>query len=141
MSWKDSAHWRAENEARLRLLRDRVWLESGSCRGLDPDVFFPERGQDERPAKRVCRTCPVRQWCLTYALDAGEKFGVWGGTSERQRRLMRAARRTGSSPAPDAGVQLVLITVQPVLGVRVVRNRGSRAVAVSWEQLVFPFAA
>jgi WhiB family transcriptional regulator, redox-sensing transcriptional regulator len=92
MSWKDSAQWTAENKARIQLARKRDWLEAGACRGLDPEIFFPERGEDERPAKKICRACTVRTECLTYALDSAEKFGIWGGTSERQRRRLRAER-------------------------------------------------
>jgi WhiB family transcriptional regulator, redox-sensing transcriptional regulator len=94
MSWKDSGHWLAENAARIRVLRNSEWLQAGACRGLDPATFFPERGEDERRGKAICQTCSVRTECLTYALDAGEKFGIWGGTSERQRRTMRARRRS-----------------------------------------------
>ena len=97
MSWKDSAHWKAENEARIQVARKRDWLEAAACRGLDPAIFFPERGEDEKPAKAICRTCKVRTECLIYALDSGEKFGVWGGTSERERRRLRAERRTERS--------------------------------------------
>ena len=95
MSWHDSAHWLAENAARIRVAKNGTWLPRAACRGIDPDVFHPSRGEDERPAKTICAKCPVVAECLEYALDSGEKFGVWGGYSERQRRQMRAARRAG----------------------------------------------
>lgn len=72
------------------LLAPADWTRHAACRGVDPDLFFPERGQDTEPAKAVCRTCPVIDECLDHALRNGEKRGVWGGTSERQRRQMRS---------------------------------------------------
>ena len=70
-----------------------AWRASAACRGSDPEVFFIERGQDDRPAKAICAGCPVREACLEYALAGGETFGVWGGRSERERKRMRVARR------------------------------------------------
>lgn len=69
------------------------WAEHGACRGADPDLFFPERGQDTTRAKKVCTTCPVRQQCLSYALSHGERFGVWGGLSGRERRRLRRSQQ------------------------------------------------
>lgn len=60
-----------------------------NCLGVNPDLFFPERGESTREAKQVCATCKVRAECLQYALDNHEKFGIWGGKSERERRRMR----------------------------------------------------
>ena len=68
------------------------WQTYGSCRGVDPDLFFPERGASTREAKEVCRGCVVRDECLEYALANGEKFGIWGGMSERERRRVRRQR-------------------------------------------------
>jgi WhiB family redox-sensing transcriptional regulator len=70
----------------------RDWQARAQCNGVDPDLFFPERGQSTREAKNVCRVCVVRDECLEYALDNGEKFGIWGGMSERERRRLRRAR-------------------------------------------------
>lgn len=72
-----------------------TWQALGSCRGLDPDLFFPERGASTREAKEVCRGCVVREDCLEYALANGEKFGIWGGLSERERRRLRSRRHNG----------------------------------------------
>lgn len=69
------------------------WMAAAACLGMDPDLFFPERGEDAEQAKAVCRTCAVRLECLDYALANSEKFGCWGGLSERARRRMRKARR------------------------------------------------
>ena len=68
------------------------WMNFGACRGVDPDLFFPERGEPTEPAKEICFGCSVREECLEYALSSKEKFGVWGGTSERERRRLRRAR-------------------------------------------------
>ena len=71
---------------------ERRWQEEANCLGVDPDLFFPERGASTREAKEVCRGCVVRLECLEYALQNGEKFGIWGGMSERERRRIRRAR-------------------------------------------------
>ena len=64
----------------------------GLCRGIDSDIFFPERGASTRLAKAVCRKCEVSEECLEYAVNNGEKFGIWGGLSERERRAIRKKR-------------------------------------------------
>jgi WhiB family redox-sensing transcriptional regulator len=71
---------------------ERAWQDEANCLGVDPDLFFPERGASTREAKEVCRGCVVRAECLEYALDNGEKFGIWGGLSERERRRLRRQR-------------------------------------------------
>jgi len=73
-------------------MEDRGWQSRANCMGVDPDLFFPERGASTREAKEVCRGCVVKDDCLDYALDNGEKFGIWGGMSERERRRLRRAR-------------------------------------------------
>ena len=69
-----------------------AWQRYANCLGGDPDLFFPERGGSTREAKEVCRGCVVREECLQYALDNSEKFGIWGGLSERERRRLRRGR-------------------------------------------------
>jgi WhiB family redox-sensing transcriptional regulator len=69
-----------------------AWMDEGLCNGMDPALFFPERGASTREAKDTCRACPVRMECLEYALERGEKFGIWGGLSERERRRIRKQR-------------------------------------------------
>jgi len=71
--------------------RGFAWHDSASCRGADPDLFFPKRGASTRPAKDICLECPVQVKCLDHAVDPGEKFGIWGGTSEKERRKIRKA--------------------------------------------------
>ena len=63
-----------------------AWHDLARCAETDPEMFFPEKGESVRPAKRVCAGCEVRAECLQDALDRGERFGVWGGLSERERR-------------------------------------------------------
>ena len=65
---------------------DRVWMLEAKCLDADPEAFFPEKGGSTREAKRICATCPVRSECLDYALAKDERFGIWGGLSERERR-------------------------------------------------------
>jgi WhiB family redox-sensing transcriptional regulator len=79
--------------ALVRLVDPQPWKQHAACRGLDPELFFPERGDPQAPARRVCRGCPVRVPCLEYALDTRQVIGIWGGTSERCRRQLRAQRR------------------------------------------------
>jgi hypothetical protein len=66
------------------------------CAETDPEAFFPEKGGSVRAAKRVCRSCDVRRQCLEYALENDERFGIWGGLSERERRRIKPL------PAPPA---------------------------------------
>jgi WhiB family redox-sensing transcriptional regulator len=64
------------------------WRDLALCAQTDPEAFFPDKGESPRPAKRVCARCEVRAECLQYALDHGERFGIWGGLSERERRAL-----------------------------------------------------
>ncbi len=69
------------------------WWDLANCLGVEPNLFYPERGASTREAKEVCRGCAVRDNCLEYAIDNGEKFGIWGGLSERERRRVRRQRQ------------------------------------------------
>jgi len=80
-------------------LSETPWQASANCLGVDPDLFFPERGGSTREAKEVCAGCVVRDECLDYALSTGEKFGIWGGLSERERRLVRRRRANARATA------------------------------------------
>ncbi|KLR60694.1 Transcription factor WhiB [Actinobacteria bacterium IMCC26207] len=71
---------------------DKNWQMLSNCLGVDPDLFFPERGASTKDAKAVCQGCVVREDCLEYALTNREKFGIWGGLSERERRRIRRER-------------------------------------------------
>jgi WhiB family redox-sensing transcriptional regulator len=65
------------------------WQERALCAQTDPEAFFPEKGGSTREAKRVCLSCEVRVECLDYALGNDERFGIWGGLSERERRRVK----------------------------------------------------
>ena len=74
------------------------WRELAACRGADLEVFFPGRGESAEPARQVCAACPVRQPCLDYAITNRITHGIWGGLTERERRVLqsrwvRASRR------------------------------------------------
>ncbi len=71
---------------------DLAWQDLANCRGADPDLFFPERGASTRAAKAICGECQVRADCLEFAIVSSEKFGIWGGLSERERRKIRRER-------------------------------------------------
>ena len=68
------------------------WQERSLCAQTDPEAFFPEKGGSTRDAKRVCEACTVKDACLEYAMANDERFGIWGGLSERERRRLRRAR-------------------------------------------------
>ncbi len=69
------------------------WRLDALCAETDPEAFFPEKGGSTREAKRVCTGCDVRAECLEYALANDERFGIWGGLSERERRRLRLQRQ------------------------------------------------
>lgn len=69
-----------------------AWQDGANCAGADPDLFFPERGASTRTAKSICRECSVQTQCLEFAIVSSEKFGIWGGMSERERRKIRRER-------------------------------------------------
>ena len=80
------------------------WMAEGLCAQVDPELWFPEKGGPTRQAKAVCARCAVRPECLAYALAHDDRFGVWGGVSERDRRRMT---RTARARVPDRRTGLV----------------------------------
>lgn len=76
-------------------LRGDHWSDEAACKGTDTEAFFPEKGGSVRDAKRVCGGCAVKAACLEYALENGERFGVWGGLSEPERRKLK--RKAGGT--------------------------------------------
>ncbi|MHB1173097.1 MAG: WhiB family transcriptional regulator [Lacisediminihabitans sp.] len=66
-----------------------AWQTDSLCAQTDPEAFFPEKGGSTRDAKKICTSCEVRTQCLEYALKNDERFGIWGGLSERERRKLR----------------------------------------------------
>lgn len=87
-------------------LAERGWQAEAECRTLPPELFFPAGRtgpamQLAEAAKAVCARCPVADACLRYALETNQEYGVWGGTSEDERREMRASVRRGSPTVAD----------------------------------------
>ncbi|WP_456564329.1 WhiB family transcriptional regulator [Blastococcus sp. SYSU D00695] len=74
---------------------EEPWRMDALCAETDPEAFFPEKGGSTREAKRVCSGCTVKAECLEFALANDERFGIWGGLSERERRRVRLQRREG----------------------------------------------
>lgn len=65
------------------------WMNDAACAQTDPEAFFPNPGAPNKAAKQVCASCPVTGECLGYALTHDERFGIWGGTSDTERRHLR----------------------------------------------------
>jgi WhiB family redox-sensing transcriptional regulator len=92
---------------------EEAWRDQALCAQTDPESFFPEKGCSSREAKKVCVECVVKAECLQYALDHDERFGIWGGLSERERRRLRrayASRDLVIIPVP--GLNMALTTVE-----------------------------
>ena len=70
---------------------DTTWVNRAACADHPADVFFPDQGDNgiAQEAKAICASCPVRVSCLDYAVGIGERFGIWGGLTEKQRRPFR----------------------------------------------------
>jgi WhiB family redox-sensing transcriptional regulator len=81
----------------LQMGDDLAWQDDANCKGANADLFFPERGASTRAAKAICRECQVRAECLEFAITTGEKFGIWGGMSERERRRVRRDRQVAAT--------------------------------------------
>lgn len=79
-----------------------AWMAAGNCVGIDPDLFFPERGASVKEAIAVCNGCAVREDCLDYAIETGTKHGIWGGLSERGRRRLRRQRVSAGASGGSA---------------------------------------
>ena len=69
------------------------WTADARCAETDPKIFYPENGHNAPAAKAICAGCPVRDACLTWALERREGFGVWGGLSAKERDRLLKARR------------------------------------------------
>ena len=77
------------------------WMDLGLCAEVGGDFHFPEKGGSVRAPKRVCRACDVRAECLAYALDTDQKFGIWGGMTERERRRLKHEQAPSASTVPQ----------------------------------------
>lgn len=75
------------------------WVENAVCAQTDPEAFFPEKGGSALAAKKICARCPVEAECLEWALVNDERFGVWGNTSQQERKALR--RKLGLTTTDD----------------------------------------
>jgi WhiB family transcriptional regulator, redox-sensing transcriptional regulator len=91
----------------------RGWMSRGACKREDPEMFFPVATtgpalRQIRMAKAVCLRCAVCATCMSYALE-NMQDGIWGGTTEQERRTLRLARsraaRRGTEPADRRGAR------------------------------------
>lgn len=76
----------------LTTKEDLNWQDEGVCAQTDPDAFFPEVGQDASTAKRICRSCPVRDLCMQYALETEDEWAVMGGLTYKERMNFKKKR-------------------------------------------------
>ncbi len=75
---------------------DHSWRDDAACRNIDPVLFFPvgtagDAAEETRAAIALCRRCPVSEQCLEFAMVTNQRDGIWGATSEDDRRRMRSA--------------------------------------------------
>lgn len=75
------------------LVQREDWQQQGACYRTGALRFFPPQGGDSRTPKAICRDCPVQFQCLEYAMRTNQRYGVWGGKSEKERRRIRSERR------------------------------------------------
>ncbi len=93
-----------------------AWRTYGACRQHPEVNFFPSQGGATAPAKAICAGCPVREACLEAALANGETHGIWGGTSERERRRLRRERVVEPGPRRIGGRKTAAEQVLEFLG-------------------------
>jgi len=94
---------------------DAEWMDQALCAQTDPESFYPEKGGSTREAKKTCEQCLVRAECLDWALANDERFGIWGGLSERERRAISKTLQQGPTdePAVPAAADTTTITPPP----------------------------
>jgi WhiB family transcriptional regulator, redox-sensing transcriptional regulator len=95
---KTPSHWPAELFDISDPDDEERWQDRALCAQSDPEKWFPEKGGSTHEAKKICLGCEVRAECLDYALDHDERFGIWGGLSERERRRLKRQRDGHASP-------------------------------------------
>lgn len=81
-----------------QIVNRQPWTAEALCAQVGAELFFVDKGENPQPAKDVCALCPVRRECLEYALSNDERFGVWGGKTERERRRLRREQRRDAPP-------------------------------------------
>jgi|TARA_B110001454_G_C12709424_1_gene430069 hypothetical protein len=89
-------------------IEKRDWTLKALCKDLETDIFYPQRGESTVIIKTICRACPVVKPCLEYAMRNMEKFGIWGGTSERERRRMRSAKTRYAKDGVDMTISQLI---------------------------------
>jgi WhiB family redox-sensing transcriptional regulator len=101
------------------------WRDFAACVEQDLNLFFPmsttgpAAARQAEAAKQVCHTCPVMQNCLEWALDVGPEFGIFGGTTEAERRVLRSRRnpaqrwRNAPAPFPHRSEEAVAQALEP----------------------------
>lgn len=93
---------------------DAEWMDQALCAQTDPESFYPEKGGSTREAKKTCEQCLVRAECLDWALANDERFGIWGGLSERERRaISKTLQRPTDEPAIPAAADDTTTIIQP----------------------------
>ena len=98
---------------------DLSWQEDALCAQVDPELFFPEKGQPSRDAKKICAGCEVRKQCLQWAIATNQRHGVWGGLTSRERNILargekiRKTRTVKKTVREDAILQLHTASVPP----------------------------
>ena len=84
----------------LDLAAPPAWMKEALCAQVDPALWFPEKGGSNKTARAICQQCPVRAECLEYSLSLEDNpWGIWGGTSMRDRYELRRARRHAQEEA------------------------------------------
>lgn len=109
------------------------WTADAVCAQTDPEAWFPDKGGSTRAAKAICRSCPVIAECLAYALRNDERYGIYGGLSERERRRLKpctediARRSLVVRSMRASGLTVREIAVELGLGESCVRDDLARA--------------
>ena len=80
----------------IQYQNNMAWRKKAQCLGIDPDLFFPDRGVSSAQAKQICEICEVAKECLDYALGNKERYGIWGGLNEKDRRVHLRERKKQS---------------------------------------------
>lgn len=99
------------------------WQDDALCAEIGGDTWYPDKGGSTKEAKKICLECPVRAECLQYALDHDERFGIWGGKSERERRKMRQPL----TPRPPRARPTTAARCGTEAGAKAHANRGETA--------------
>ena len=92
----DRPGWAVQLERRSDVYGDESWRAEALCAQTDPEAFFPEKGRSTAEAKAVCRRCPVIDECLEWALAHAQRYGIWGGTSAKERTSLRRSSTGGA---------------------------------------------